>query len=253
MAMAEQEIKIPILGTNLKIHGVLRGEFTSPLAILTPGLGGWMHDLILFNAARYFEENDISTLRIDFYGYDEDQRDIKDFDVKVGAEDLDAVVDYAIAKGANWIVVVGHSYSGMTIVYSNKQKFNAAILWDPSHTGGYDEPMAINNLEEDFIYIKEFDAYVSGNAGGDVISRKVFENYQPGSTTMAKKFKIPTLVINADSSREMKAYGKDYADNISAATKHVIIPNSTHPFTEDGALEKLYEESVSWIKEIKQG
>ena len=247
--MIEHEIEISIPHCRLKIKGVLRGNLKSPLAILAPGLGGWMHDLILFNASRYFEKHGISTLRISFYGYDDNQRDIKDFDVKTAAADIDTIVEYLIKNDTPWIVVIGHSYSGMAIVYSLEQKFNAAVLWDPSHTGGYDEPMAINNLEKDFIYIKKLDSYVSGNASGDVISRKVFENYNPGSTAMALKFKIPTLIVNADGSKEMKDYGQDYADSISAPTDCIVIPGSTHSFTEDGVLEKLYETTLRWIKQ----
>jgi len=247
--MSEKKVEIPIPGSNLKIHGVLRGKFTSPLAILAPGLGGWMHDVIIFNASRYFEKHCIATLRVSFYGYDENQRNIKDFDVKTAAEDIDTIVDFVSGKGTTRVAVIGHSYSGMAIVYSNNQKFDTAVLWDPSHTGGYDEPMAINNLQKDFIYIKKLDSYVSGNAGGDVISRKVFENYEPGSTAMARKFKIPTLIVNADSSIEMKAYGQDYADSINAPTDRFVIAGSTHSFTEDGALEKLYNVTLDWLQD----
>ena len=247
--MTEQKVAIPIPGTKLKIHGMLRGDYSSPLAVLAPGLGGWMHDLLVFNASRFFERQGIATLRVSFYGYDENQRDIKDFDVKVNAEDIDIIVDYVRKEGAKWVAVVGHSYSGMGIIYSKKQQFDAAVLWDPSHTGGYDEPMAINNLEKDFIYIKQLDSYVSGNAMGAVISRKVFEDYEPGSKAMARKFKVPTLIVNAGWSKEMKAYGQDYADNIDAPTKHIIIPNSTHPFTEEGVMEDLFQKTTAWLKE----
>jgi dienelactone hydrolase len=247
--MTEQSVQIPIPDTKLKIHGVLRGDYSKPLAILAPGLGGWMNDLLVFNASRYFDKQGIATLRVSFYGHDENQRDIKDFDVKINAEDIDTIVDYVKKEGAKWVAVAGHSYSGMGIIYSKKQQFDAAVLWDPSHTGGYDEPMAINNLEKDFIYIKQLDSYVSGNGLGDVISRKVFENFAPGSTEMARRFKVPTLIVNAGWSKEMKLYGQDYADNIDAPTKHTIIPNSTHPFTEDGVMEDLFKESVAWIKE----
>jgi dienelactone hydrolase len=247
--MTEQSVQIPIPDTKLKIHGVLRGDYSKPLAILAPGLGGWMNDLLVFNASRYFDKQGIATLRVSFYGHDENQRDIKDFDVKINAEDIDTIVDYVKKEGAKWVAVAGHSYSGMGIIYSKKQQFDAAVLWDPSHTGGYDEPMAINNLEKDFIYIKQLDSYVSGNGLGDVISRKVFENFAPGSTEMARRFKVPTLIVNAGWSKEMKLYGQDYADNIDAPTKHTIIPDSTHPFTEDGVMEDLFEKSVAWIKE----
>jgi alpha/beta superfamily hydrolase len=246
--MSEQQIKIPIPETDLEIHGVLRGGSPKPLIILAPGLGGWMHDLLVFNASRFFEKHGIASLRVSFYGWDKHQRDIKDVYVKTFAQDIDTIVDYAKQQGNRRVAVIGHSYSGLGIVYSAKQQFDAAVLWDPTHTDGYEGAQAKKNLENDFIYIKEFNAYVAGKGSGDVISRKVFEEYAPGSTAKAKDFKIETLVINASYSKEMKEYGKNYAESIDAPTKHIIIPNSTHPFVEDGAMEKLFEETLKWLK-----
>jgi len=233
----------------LEIRGTLRGEYAQPLAILAPGLGGWMHDLLLFNAARFFETREIATLRVSFYGDDAKQRNIGDFDVKTNAADIDTIVDYAREQGADWICVIGHSYSGMAIVYSQMQAFDAAVLWDASHTDGYDEPKAIESLEKDFLYVDELGSYVSANGSGYVLSRKVFQNYAPGSTAMARAFTVDTLVVNAGESGEaMQRFGQDYADAINAETKHIIIPGASHPFTEDGATERLYEVTANWIK-----
>jgi dienelactone hydrolase len=246
--MNEKKVKIPIRGTNLEIHGVLRGDFSIPLVILAHGLGGWMHDVLMFNASRYFGKHGIASLRIDFYGWDEKQRDIKDCYVKTFAEDIDATVAYIKQHGAEWVGAIGHSYGGLAIAYSNNQEFDAAVLWDPTHTDGYENPDAKKNLEKDFIYLKELDSYVTGNGYGDVLSRKVFEGYAPGSTAKAKDFKVDTLIINADYSEDMKKYGKNYADSISAPTKHIIIPNSTHPFVENGVMETLFSETLKWLK-----
>jgi alpha/beta superfamily hydrolase len=106
---------------NINIHGIFRGEAAWPLAVLAPGLGGWMNDLLLFNASRYFEEQGIATLRVSFYGHDDKQRNIGDFGVKENAVDIDAVVDFAREQDSPWICVVGHSYSGMAIVYSQNK------------------------------------------------------------------------------------------------------------------------------------
>lgn len=245
----ERNITVPISRTDLEIHGVLRGGYDQPLAILAPGLGGWMHDLILFNASRYFEKQDVATLRVSFYGDSERQRNIGDFDVKTNAADIDTIVDYAKEQGSEWICVIGHSYSGMATVYSQKQAFDAAVLWDASHTDGYDEPQAKKNLEKDFLYIDKLGSYVSASGPGYVLSRKVFENYAPGSTAMAQAFRVNTLVVNAEESGEaMYRFGEDYAKSISALTKHVVIPGASHPFTEDGAMEKLYATTTAWIK-----
>jgi alpha/beta superfamily hydrolase len=246
----EQSVHIPIPDSELEIQGTLRGDYTSPFAILSPGLGGWQHDLILFNASRYFEQQGIATLRVSFYGDSDKQRNIGDFSVKTNAADIDTVVEYVKARGTEWVCVIGHSYSGMAIVYSQEQAFNAAVLWDASHTDGYDEPQAKKNLENDFLYIEALDSYVSANGPGYVLSRKVFEDYTPGSTEMARNFNVDTLVINAENSgKAMERFGKDYAANIQAETEHIIIPGASHPFTEDGAMERLYEVTARWIIE----
>lgn len=246
----EKKIRIPIAEGDLEVRGILRGACDSPLAILVPGLGGWMHDLLLFNASRYFEQQGISTLRVSFYGDDEKQRDIGSFDVKVNAADIDAIVAYAKDQGAAWLCVIGHSYSGMAIVYSQAQAFDAAVLWDASHTDGYDERQAKERLEKDFIYIAELDSYVSAHGPGYVLSRKVFDNYAPGSTAMAQNFTVDTLIINARKSGDaMLRFGKDYANNISADTRHVVIDNASHTFTEEGAMEVLFGVTVEWIKQ----
>lgn len=247
--MKEKQVQIPIPNTKLKIFGVLRGDYTKPLVVLCPGLGGWIHETIGFNGSRYFDKKGIASLRVGFYGDSEDQRNINDYDVNNAAEDIDTIVDFVKKNGAIWVAVIGHSYSGMAIPYSTKQLFNAAVLWDPSHTDGYSTLQAQFNLEKDFKYDKELDAYISALGSGYVISRKVFENYMPGSVVKSKKFKIPTLIINAGFSKEMQAYGKKYAESIDAPTKQLILPNTTHPFTEDEAMEKLFSETYKWIKQ----
>lgn len=249
-ASKEKVVQIAIPASELEVHGVRRGEFSSPIAVLAPGLGGWMHDLLLFNAARYFEQHGISTLRVSFYGDDERQRDIGDFDVKVAAADIDAIVGYLRRHGAEWICVIGHSYSGMAIVYSQEQAFDAAVLWDASHTDGYGEPQAVRNLVQDFTYSAELDCYVSASGPGYVISRSVFEDYAPGSTVMAQNFDVDTLVVNAEKSGDvMLRFGADYASSISADTEHVVVEGASHPFTEDGAMEKLFEVTAEWLKQ----
>lgn len=246
----EMQVQIPISGSVLEIQGTLRGGYAAPIAVLAPGLGGWENDLLLFNAARFFETQGIATFRVSFYGDSQKQRNIGDFGVKTNAQDIDTIVEHLKAQGSQWVCVVGHSYSGMAIVYSQNQAFDAAVLWDASHTDGYDEPQAKQNLAQDFVYVEELDSYVSANGPGYVLSAKVFEEYAPGSTVMARDFRVDTLVVTAQNSgTAMQRFGKDYADNISAATEHIVIPGASHPFTEEGAMEQLYKVTTHWIEE----
>lgn len=246
--MKEKEVKIPLSVGNLFIYGMLRGSYEHPLIVLCHGYGGWMHEMLLYNAARYFENEGFSTLRLSMYGGGKKSRNISKSDVITHASDIDDVVAFVKDKGAKWVAVAGHSYSGMAIVYSKQQQFDAAALWDPTHTDGYDEPKNKKSLEDDFIFVKDLDAYVSGIGSGYVYAKTVFDNNYPKSHEAAEKFKVNTCVFNADWSKEQQKYGRSYTESISADTRQVIIPNSSHPFTEDGAAEKLFDATIKYFK-----
>jgi pimeloyl-ACP methyl ester carboxylesterase len=249
--MTEKEVKIPLSDKGLYIYGTLRGDYDMPLVILCHGYGGWMHEMLLYNGARYFEKEGFATLRLSMYGGGEKSRDIAKSDVMTHASDIDDVVAFVRDKGAAWVGVAGHSYSGLAVIYSTKQEFDAAALWDPTHTDGYEEPQAKKNLEKDFIFVNKLNAYVSGSGSGYVYAKTVFDNDYPKSNDMAAKFKVQTCVINASWSHKQQEYGKAYADHIDAATKQVIIPDSTHPFTQEGAAEKLFVQTAEYFNKIR--
>jgi len=250
--MNESYIKIPIYDDGVEVHGTLRGGFGGDLIILAPGLGGWMHDLQMFNASRYFEDAGYSTLRLSFYGHDDKQRNISDFGVKENARDIDAVVQYVIEKGCTFVAVAGHSYSGLAIVYATEQAFNTGILWDPTHTDGYETPEAIEGLEREYVYIDSLKSYVSGIGPGYVLSKKVFHDHGPGSREMVARFTKPLLVINADGHEGQIDKGLDYINYCPTESKQIIIPNSSHSFTENGAMDNLFKATLDWIEKIKK-
>ena len=248
--MKETEVKIPLSGSKLYIYGTLRGDYKHPLIILCHGYGGWMHEMLLYNAARHFEKEGFATLRLSMYGGGENSRNITESDVMTHANDIDDVVAFVREHNAKWIGVAGHSYSGMAIVYCKKQQFDAAALWDPTHTDGYDEPQNIKNLEDDFVFVSDLSSYVSGLGSGYVYAKTVFDNDYPKSQETATKFKVSTCIFNASWSKEQQRYGKSYANSIDAGTKQVIIPDSSHPFTEDGATKKLFVATAEYFKSL---
>ncbi len=249
--MKESYLEIPSYKDRVSVHGTLRGDLSSPVVILAPGLGGWMHDLQMFNASRAMEEAGYASLRVSFYGHADNQRNISDYHVHDCAKDIDAVVEYLHKEGADFIAVVGHSYSGLGIMYTEKQQFDTGILWDSTHTDGYEDPESQKNLDRDFIYINELGSYVSGLGPGYVLSKKVFTDYGPGSAIAAQKFTKPLLVINASDTKYQIERGLDYVNNCKTKKKHVIIPDSTHSFTGDGSMEKLFQATVEWMDEIQ--
>lgn len=246
--MREEKISIPLSEEGIEIYGILRGEFEGPLIILCHGYGGWMHETLLYNGARFFEKEGFSTLRLSMYGGGEKARNIGKSDLITHAASIDDVVEFANESGSTWIGLAGHSFSGMAIVYSEQQQFNAAALWDPTHSDGYDDLENKKHLDNDFIYLEEAKLYVSGLDSGYVYAESIFDNDYLKSREASQEFRISTCVINASWSEKQQKYGKDYSDNIDAETKHIVIPDSTHPFMEDGAAEKLFGETTKFFK-----
>jgi len=245
--MTEQDVKIPIAESQY-IYGVPRGSYKDPLIILCHGYGGWMHEMLLYNGARHFDKHKFSTLRLSMYGGGESSRDIAKSDLMTHQADIDSVVSYAREQGASWVGVVGHSFSGLAIVYSKEQNFNAAALWDPTHTDGYKTDIAIKDFKDNYEYVESQDAYVSGLGGGYVYAKTIFENDYLSSDQAAAKFTVPSIVVNASWSKDQQEYGRRYAATIAAETEHVVIPDSSHPFTEDGAAAKLFDETAKFFK-----
>lgn len=210
-----------------------------------------MHEMLLYNAARYFESEGFATLRLSMYGGGEKSRNISRSDVMTHATDIDVAVKFVKQAGAPWVAVVGHSYSGMAVVYSKDQAFDAAVLWDPTHTDGYNDPKAAANLKNDFIFVDALQAYVSGVGPGYVYAKTVFDNTYPNSHEAASRFMLSSCIINASWSSDQQRYGKHYADTIDAKTEHIIIANSSHPFTEDGAAERLFAATASYCKRLR--
>jgi hypothetical protein len=68
---------------------------------------------------------------------------------------------------------------------------------------------------------------------------------------MASKFNIPTCVINASWSRKQQEYGKDYVEQIPAQSEQIVIPDSTHPFTSDGAAKKLFAATHEFFRKYQ--
>ena len=116
--MKECQLKMPSADTEHRISGVLRGSLEGDLAIIVPGLGGTMNDLLPYYAARYFDDKGLSSLRVDMFGKDPNQRNIEDCSLETMASDVDSIVEYTKTHGAKRVAVIGHSYGGLAILFS---------------------------------------------------------------------------------------------------------------------------------------
>lgn len=225
-----------------KIYGILRGSLDKPLLVFIHGFTGDMNQHLFFNGARFFEKKGISAFRFNLYSWREGARKLNDSPLSLLGKDLDTVISYFREKGVKKIFVAGHSFGGVTVLLSQKQDFDAAILWDSS--GDKDVHLKAK-------YVKAIDKYLlqEGWAEDFTIGKEMYEenNKKLAPTKLIAKIKAPIKIIIAGAG-EMIEDGNELFYAANEPKDKATIEGATHNFDEDGTEEKLFEETYKWIK-----
>ena len=236
----EEDLKIPLEDGKF-IYGTLRGKQNDTLIIFAHGFTGNKDHHIFFNGARFFERHGISSFRFNFYGEGEGARQLNNCTLSNHVSDLDAVVSYFRNKFKN-IIVVGHSFSGIIILSSTKQAFDKAVLWDPSSD-------TKSWLVKDGKYIKELDLYYFEDWGVSyTIGKQMYQecvDFNPDH--LSSRFTKPIKIITAGNGILLDG-AKKYFEQANQPKELAVIEGAGHNFNEDGVEEKLFEETLKFIK-----
>ena len=236
----EKQVKIST-SKKKQIYGLLRGSLKRPLVVFVHGLTGGMNEHQFFNGARYFEKMGFSSFRFNLYGWEKNARKLHECTLVTHAEDLDKVISYFRRRGVRKVFVVGHSYGGKTILMSKGRKFDAAILWDPSHN--------FSPLFTKTKYIPSLKGYVDlGGSFGILVGKRMVEEEKkfPWKEKI-QTIGIPVKIICAGKGilvRGCKAYYKHAPD----PKELTVVAQASHCFDEEGTEGKLFEETARWFK-----
>jgi esterase/lipase len=236
----EEDLKIP-LNDGEFVYGTLRGPLSNPLIIFAHGFTGGKDEHIFFNGARFFGKNNISSFRFNFYGEQEDSRQLNDCDIANHISDLETVISY-FKKKCSEIIVVGHSFGGLITLLSKKQEFGKAVLWEPA-----DNPKKW--LVKDAKYVKELGLYYFDDWGvAYTIGKSMYQQCINLDTEgISSKFRKPLKIISAGNGI-LKDAAKKYLEQANQPKELTIIEGAGHNFNEDGVEEKLFEETLKFIK-----
>lgn len=239
----ESNLKIPTQDGKV-IYARMRGPINQTLVVFVHGLGGRMDQHIFFNGARFLEKHSISSIRFNLYSWEGDARKLDECTLNTHASDLDTVITYARQKGASKIIVIGHSYGGPTILFSKDKSYNVVVLWDPSY--GY--PNSFKRSE----YVESLGLYKATWEFNVLMGKKMIEeakNIEQKEEEAIKNLKIPIKIISAEQSHLVKGC-KRYFDLANKPKEYALIENAGHTFDEEGAEERLFEETLVWINKF---
>lgn len=239
----ESNLKIPTQDGKT-IYGRLRGSINQTLVVFVHGLGGRMDQHIFYNGARFLEKHGISSFRFNLYSWEKNARNLSDCTIETHSNDLDTVIKFCRNQGAKKIFVIGHSFGGPTILLSKDRDFDGVILWDPS----YAKPLSFKDAE----YVDCLDMYKARWEFEILLNKAMIEEEKTlkrREEAATQEIKVPIKVITAGKGLLIEG-GKRYFELANEPKEHVILEGVGHTFDEDGAEERLFEETLSWINKF---
>jgi dienelactone hydrolase len=233
------------LGNRKALYGTLNraGRQTEAAIVFVHGLTGHQHEHIFFNAARYFPENDIATIRFNLYSDEPDARKLDQCTLKTHAKDLNKVVAYARRRFKR-VYLVGHSLGGPTIFLSDTSQIKGAVLWDPA--------INLRGLVKACAKFEPaLETYVINWEVKHLWGLKMPKECLAISdcTELSESMKVPMQVIAAGRGNATHNV-KRYIEVHPVKGEYVEIQNASHNFNEPGSEKKLFEATLKWIKKL---
>ena len=241
----EKEIKIKTRDGKY-IHGKLRGSLKKPLIIFVHGLTGYMDEHGFYNGARFFEKKGFSSFRFNLYDDWDDARKLHECDLKTHSGDLDRVVEYFRRKKVGDIYAIGHSYGGPTVLLSKTKNYKALVLWDPS--------FHFKELFKNKKYSKEFKGYFKKWSLMFFVGSKFVaeaEKLAEAYWRLIEQNKAPIKIILAGKGNAQSPKKHNFFNALNSPKEMIELKGSGHTFSEDRMEEKLFSETLKWLKKFR--
>lgn len=244
--VTEKEIKIKT-PDKFTIYGTLVGgaKKSEKLVIFVHGFTGHRNEHIFFNGAKFFAEKGIDSFRFDLYTGEKKARHFRKTKISLHGEDITTVVGH-FKKQYKKIYVVGHSFGGTSLLFTDSTLVNGLIFWDASWIDQDKEKRL-------WPYNKSLDAHIL-DWGIEYVVGKGFQaelkNF-PDCGELIRKIHKPTIFITAGSDRAKGANakaGKRYFAKANKPKSLVNIPTADHNFNTFADEGRLLEETYKFIK-----
>lgn len=228
------------------IYGVLTNgaKPTKRLVIFVHGLTGHKNEHQFYNAARFFPKHGCDTFRFDLYTWEKNARKLRECTVKTHAYDIETIIKY-FKKTYTHITLVGHSLGGPSIVYANLENVTSIVLWDPSDMRGLKS--LVVDQEKPLKQDTSKGNYIIDWGVEYILGKKMAEEFKTLAPAEAvQQVHIPVKIISAEKGNPIGS--KKYFKYAHTPKELVIIKGVGHTFDELGAEDKLFSETLAWIK-----
>lgn len=248
MKIREKDWKIK-MGDGHFIYGslVLPSKPAKKLVIFSHGLLGHQDQHIFFNGARYFRNKGIATFRFDLYSDKPKARHFEETTIQSYGKDLNEVAKSLRQQFAQ-IFLVGHSFGGTALLFTDPQLVDGYVFWDAS----YIDQAFSKGWDNEVVYDKKLGVFIADWGARHLIGKKLTDYIKdfPDCGKLIKKITKPKLFISAGKRGNWEGC-KKYLTRASLPKRLINIKGADHNFNRLVDEDKLLEETWKWIKGIK--
>jgi len=224
-----------------KIYGTLNSsKRNTTLLIFVHGLSGNQYEHQYFNAVPFFTKKGFDTYRFDFYQRAPKARQLSKSSVATHVKDLEAIIKHFKNK-YNKIILIGHSLGGYVILKTNLSDIFRIVLWDPA--AGY------NKQQDKYItFSPSLKKYILSWGIDIIIGKQMIKEWKEANNpkSLIEKIQIPCKFIFAEFGTYK--HWKPFSNMIKVKNEFVIIKGADHCFCKEGTEQKLFMETLKWIK-----
>lgn len=127
-------MKIEFESSGQKIIGIIEeGDKEKPVVILCHGLSSNKDRPHYESFARNLKEQDVASLRFDFYGHGESEGTLEEFDFEVGKQNILDSINFLKEEGYSRYIVSGSSFMGVCAIMASElcKDIIALVLMSP--------------------------------------------------------------------------------------------------------------------------
>lgn len=205
------------------------------------GLTGHQNEHLLHASRAYFPKKGVDACTFNLYDWRGDARKLDTCTLSDHVADTQTVLDHLHKKRYKRIFLVGHSLGGPVALLANHAHVHAVVLWDPTYA-----PQ--KGLKKEIRYDAKRDQY-SIQWGTKVLLGKRFyqELMALDCEALAREVRVPLKAIAAGKGALVEGARK-YVAAVPKPKALCVIPGATHCFDEEGAQERVLEETLQWVR-----
>jgi len=217
------------------------------LVVLAHGLCGHADEYIHQMSRHFFNEKGYDVVRFNFYSDEDGARALEECVLADHVSDLNTVLKH-FEKEYNNIYLAGHSYGGLTLLFTNPQNVKAVSFWDSTF-------VPIDEFWENEVQpIPNINCYaVKWGGMTQLIGKKMHEEVTQDLTSqkaheMVAAFNAPTQIVSAGADFLSKFHGDIYA-LFTVKKEHVVIDGADHCFYARDSVFDLLENTHKWFED----